>query len=65
MSPTGVFLLSLQVGFVVCVEGGRLGAHLEEALPDFAFAFEGGGAEVGSSWCHCCDRGGALGAVPG
>ncbi|EFN56890.1 hypothetical protein CHLNCDRAFT_144556 [Chlorella variabilis] len=31
-----------QVGFVVRVEGGRLGAHLEETLPDYQFAFEGG-----------------------
>lgn len=32
----------LQVGFAVRVEGGCLAAHLEEALPDFQFAFEGG-----------------------
>ena len=34
--------LPLQVGFVMRLEGGRLAAHLEEQLPDYAFAFQGG-----------------------
>lgn len=28
------------------LEGGRLAAHLEEALPDYEFAFEGSAGEV-------------------
>ncbi len=28
------------------LEGGRLAAHLEEALPDYVFAFEGSAGEV-------------------
>lgn len=30
------------------LEGGRLAAHLEEALPDYRFAFEGSAGEVRS-----------------
>jgi hypothetical protein len=37
---------SVQVGFVVRLEGHRLTADLEDELPDFEFAFESSGALV-------------------
>ena len=61
--------LPSQVGFVVRLEGGRLAAHLEEQLPDYAFAFEGcGSAEVGGRrawggvWAGCCSGAAGSGA---
>ena len=34
------------------VEGQRLSAALEDFLPDFQFAFEGNGGEVGGMYYH-------------
>ena len=45
------FVLS-QVGFVMRLEGQRLSAALEDILPDFEFAFEGSGGEVGGMYYH-------------
>lgn len=41
-----------QVGFVMRLEGQRLCAALEDILPDFEFAFEGSGGEVGGMYYH-------------
>ena len=35
------------------VEGPRLGVHVEECLPDYAFAFEGAGDEAGAAFYKC------------
>ena len=43
--------LPLQVGFVMRLVGGRLAAHLEEQLPDYAFAFEGGSEGAAGEVC--------------
>ena len=59
---------ALQVGFVMRLEGGRLAAHLEEQLPDYTFAFEGGSegaaGEVGG-WVGGWAGGRADGRVAG
>lgn len=34
------------------LEGEKLSAALEEALPDYQFAFEGNGAEVDGTYYH-------------
>jgi len=44
--------LPSQVGFVMRLEGQRLSAALEDFLPDFQFAFEGNGGEVGGMYYH-------------
>ncbi|KAL3151543.1 MutS protein msh5, variant 2 [Trebouxia sp. C0009 RCD-2024] len=41
-----------QVGFVMRLEGQRLSAALEDFLPDYEFAFEGSGGEVGGMYYH-------------
>ena len=42
----------LQVGFVMCLEAQRLSAALEDYLPDYEFAFEGNGSELGGMYYH-------------
>ncbi|KAL4443274.1 hypothetical protein ABPG75_011011 [Micractinium tetrahymenae] len=44
-----------QVGFLMRLEGGRLAAHLEEALPDYQFAFEGSASEDCRGVYYSCD----------
>ena len=43
----------LQVGFLVRLEGGRLGADVAECLPDYQMAFEGGGEDAGAVFYAC------------
>ena len=40
------------MGFVTRLEGQRLTADLEDYLPDYDFAFEGAGQEVGGHYYH-------------
>lgn len=44
--------MPLQVGFVMRLEGQRLSAAVEDYLPDYEFAFEGNGGEVGGIYYH-------------
>ncbi|MCJ1423469.1 hypothetical protein MMC29_001352 [Sticta canariensis] len=41
-----------QVGFVTRLEGQRLTADLQDCLPDYQFAFEGSGVEVGGMYYY-------------
>jgi hypothetical protein len=41
------------VGFLVRVEGARLGPALAECLPDYEIAFEGAGEEAGAMFYAC------------
>jgi DNA mismatch repair protein MSH5 len=43
----------MQVGFLVRLEGGRLGADVAECLPDYALGFEGGGEDAGATYYMC------------
>ena len=36
----------------MCLEGQRLSAALEDYLPDYEFAFEGNGSELGGMYYH-------------
>lgn len=42
----------MQVGFVTRLEGQRLTADLQDYLPDYEFAFEGQGDEVGGMYYY-------------
>ena len=44
--------MGVQVGFVMCLDGQRLSAALEDYLPDYEFAFEGNGSELGGMFYH-------------
>ena len=47
-----VCMTGLQVGFVTRLEGQRLTADLQDYLPDYQFAFEGAGEEVGGMYYY-------------